>query len=153
MTELQVGDKIKTSDENGNFGFSPVITLPHKAGNSEMAKFLKLTTESGKAVRMTPGHLLPNCAGELLPASQLQIGDCLITVDGKETLVEISTATKFGVYTAITAHKYIVADGFVASPFSIENDQHQATDEPVSSFIMSFLENFKTSMGLRGSRN
>ena len=103
MTELQLGDVIQTSDSKGNLGFAPVTSLPHKAGNSEVATFLKLSTESGKSVHMTPGHLLPNCGGKTVSASELVIGDCLFVIDGnvtkKETLVEISSATLFGVNT------------------------------------------------------
>eukprot|EP00613_Pedinella_sp_CCMP2098_P069660 CAMPEP_0171912360 /NCGR_PEP_ID=MMETSP0993-20121228/11043_1 /TAXON_ID=483369 /ORGANISM="non described non described, Strain CCMP2098" /LENGTH=425 /DNA_ID=CAMNT_0012546157 /DNA_START=38 /DNA_END=1312 /DNA_ORIENTATION=+ len=34
MTELQVGDKIQTADITGKLDFAPIISLPHKAGNS-----------------------------------------------------------------------------------------------------------------------
>eukprot|EP00613_Pedinella_sp_CCMP2098_P031174 CAMPEP_0171745388 /NCGR_PEP_ID=MMETSP0991-20121206/38119_1 /TAXON_ID=483369 /ORGANISM="non described non described, Strain CCMP2098" /LENGTH=222 /DNA_ID=CAMNT_0012344827 /DNA_START=333 /DNA_END=998 /DNA_ORIENTATION=+ len=37
MSELQVGEIIQTSDIHGNLDFAPIIRLPHKAGNSEMA--------------------------------------------------------------------------------------------------------------------
>jgi hypothetical protein len=140
MTELQVGDKIKTSDANGNFQFSPVLSLPHKAGNSEMAKFLKLTTESGKNVRMTPGHLLPNCAGKTVSAAEVGIGDCVKTIHGKESITEITSATHFGVYTAVTADAFIVADGFVASSFSTENDPGRHQETGASAFLLAVLE-------------
>lgn len=127
FTELQLGDKIMTAGADGaTFSFTSVHTLPHKAGNSEMAKFLQLTTESGKTVRMTPGHLIPKCDGVTVGASTLVVGDCLFTISGKETLMAIATSLKFGVYTAVTKNKFIVVDGIVASPFSLENDSGRA---------------------------
>lgn len=123
MTELQVGDKILTATADGTtFSFEAITELPHKAGNSEMGTFLELKTDSGKAVRMTGGHFIPKCNGELEPAAEIVVGDCLFTVDGKETVTEITSATKFGIYTAITKNKFIVVDGIVASPYSLAND-------------------------------
>mmetsp|Transcript_7449 Transcript_7449/g.13796 ORF Transcript_7449/g.13796 Transcript_7449/m.13796 type:complete len:403 (+) Transcript_7449:70-1278(+) len=122
MTELQVGDRIQTADIYGNLDFAPIISLPHLAGNNETARFLTLTMDSGKSLRLTPGHLMPTCVGMTLPASELVVGDCLMTVDGKETLFEVSkAATDYGIYTAVTQHTFIVTNGIVASPFSIEN--------------------------------
>jgi hypothetical protein len=153
MTELQVGDKIKTSDANGNFLFSPVLSLPHKAGNSEVAKFLKLTTDSGKSVRMTPGHLLPNCAGKTIGASEVEVGDCVKTIHGKETVREITSATWHGVYTAITADAFIVADGIVASSFSTENDPGRHQEETgASAFIIAVLDMISGKTGKRHLR-
>jgi hypothetical protein len=155
MSELEVGDKIQTSDEYGNLGFSPVITLPHKMGNSEIAIFLKLTTETEKSVSMTPGHLLPLCDGRGVTASMLVVGDCLLTVDGKETLIEITSAEKNGVYTAITKDKFIVADGIIASPYSVVNNPARPDQENgISSVVMNYLERFafKTGLNLRGSQ-
>jgi len=97
LSELSLGDRIQTSDGQGGFSFNPVTTLPH-ANNTERAVFLILTTETGKKVDMTSDHFIPTCGnkGEGM-AGELVIGDCIITVDGKETLSEISSAVKNGV--------------------------------------------------------
>jgi hypothetical protein len=150
MSELQLGDVIQTSDAKGNLGFSPVTVLPHKANNTEMATFLKLTTDFGKAVRVTPGHLLPNCAGVVKQASELGVGDCLFTVDGKETLVEVSSSRDSGVYTAVTDHLFIVADGIVASPYSSEN---APTRESTTSYFRGFLDSVASKTGFDVSRS
>jgi hypothetical protein len=154
MTELQLGDVIQTSDSKGNLGFAPVTSLPHEAGNSEIATFLKLSTESGKSVHMTPGHLLPNCVGKTVSASELVIGDCLFVVDGditiKETLVEISSATLFGVNTAVTDAQFIVADGIVASSFALDNDPGRKKIGTVLDYLNSLVQ--KTGKKLRGAK-
>jgi hypothetical protein len=71
MAELQIGDRILSVDREGNFGFSPVVFLPHTP-NQTPTTFLEVTTVSGKTVRMTKGHLLPLAAtGALVPAKTL----------------------------------------------------------------------------------
>jgi hypothetical protein len=121
FSEVRLGDVIKTSDGEGNFSFSPVLTLPHDK-NTEPAAFLTLITETRKSVDMTSDHFIPQCDTTLVTASELVVGDCLLTTDGKETLTEISSSLKSGVYTAITKDEFIVVDGIVASPFSKNSD-------------------------------
>jgi len=121
FSELSLGDRIKTSDGQGGFSFSPVLVLPHK-NNSEPAAFLTLTTETGKAVDMTSDHFIPKCNQEEVTAGVLVVGDCILTVDGKETLMGISSTAKTGVYTAITQGSFIVVNGVVASSFSKDSD-------------------------------
>jgi hypothetical protein len=121
LSELSLGERIKTSDGQGGFSFNPVLTLPH-ANNTEPAAFLTLTTETGKKVDMTSDHFIPKCDQEQVTAGELVVGDCLHTVDGKETLMEISSTAKNGVFTAITQDKFIVVDGVVASSFSKDSD-------------------------------
>jgi hypothetical protein len=154
MTQLQLGDVIQTSDSKGNLGFAPVTSLPHEAGNSEVATFLKLSTESGKSVYMTPGHLLPNCGGKTVSASELVIGDCLFVVDGnvtqKDTLVEISSATLFGVNTAITDAQFIVADGIIASPYALANDPDRNKIASPIDYLDLLVQ--KTGKKLRGAK-
>jgi hypothetical protein len=115
--ELNIGDVIRTSDGEGAFSFNTVLTLPH-AANSEHAAFLNLTTETGKSVFMTPDHFIPKCNLDEVTASELVVGDCLLTMDGKETLMAVSSVEKNGVYTATTQDKFLVVDGIVASPYS-----------------------------------
>jgi hypothetical protein len=123
LSELAVGDRILTSEE-GEFSFSPVTILPHSV-NSEPASFLNLTTDSGKTVEMTSDHLLPKCNDEVTTAGSLVVGDCLFTIDGKETLTSITSSAKLGVYTAVTDRKFIVVNGIVASPHSENSDVNQ----------------------------
>jgi len=62
-------------------------------------------------------------------ASELLVGDCLFTVDGKETLTEISSVVANGIYTAVTKAKFIVVDSIVASPFSRDSDRDHSMRE------------------------
>mmetsp|Transcript_85029 Transcript_85029/g.170154 ORF Transcript_85029/g.170154 Transcript_85029/m.170154 type:complete len:398 (-) Transcript_85029:283-1476(-) len=147
IAEVRVGDKIQTADIHGKLDFAPIISLPHLVGNNETAKFLTLTLESGKALRLTPGHLMPTCGGMTLPASELVVGDCLMTVDGKETLFEVSkAATDYGIYTAVTQHTFIVTNGIVASPFSIENVKERPEHKRAS--FVGFAKKLASKAGL-----
>mmetsp|Transcript_41208 Transcript_41208/g.76267 ORF Transcript_41208/g.76267 Transcript_41208/m.76267 type:complete len:299 (-) Transcript_41208:170-1066(-) len=140
MSELSLGDVVQIADEEGKISFSQVLLLPHKK-NDELATFLNLTTESGKATLMTPDHLIPRC-GEtkiLSMASELTVGDCLLTVDGKETLTEITSVVANGIYTAVTKAKFVVVDGIVASPFSRDSDRDHSMREYEE--LMKLLEN------------
>jgi len=121
LSELIIGEFIKTYDAEGNFSFSPIMKLPH-AKNNEPAAFLTLKTETGKKVDMTSDHFIPKCDLTVVTAGELVVGDCLLTADGKETLMEVSWSEKYGVYTAATEDKFIVVDGIIASPFS--KDSH-----------------------------
>jgi len=126
FSELTIGEFVKTYDAEGKFSFSPIKTLPH-ANNHEPAAFLTLKTETGKEVDMTSDHYIPKCDLKVVTAGELVVGDCLLTADGKETLMEISWTEKYGVYTAVTENQFIVVDGVVASPFS--KDQHPEMPE------------------------
>ena len=126
LSELSLGDRIKTCDGRGRFSFNPVLILPH-ANNTEPAMFLTLTTETGKMVDMTPDHFVPRCDNKEVTAGELYVGDCLFTVDGKETLIDISEKEKNGVFTAVTQDNFIVVDGVIASPYSKVFDPRKKT--------------------------
>jgi hypothetical protein len=158
LSKLSIGDVIKTSNRQGEFSFNPVLKLPH-AENSETATFLNLTTETGKSVFMTPDHFIPKCNFHEVTASELVVGDCLLTMDGKETLMEIESAKKKGVYTAITQDEFIMVDGVVASPFSKKSRpsksfwdfaKHGADLKREQTRLVGYFENFKAHF--RGNR-
>mmetsp|Transcript_80569 Transcript_80569/g.160767 ORF Transcript_80569/g.160767 Transcript_80569/m.160767 type:complete len:351 (-) Transcript_80569:194-1246(-) len=119
LADLSVGERIltcNTCDTREDFSFNEVAKLPHGL-NSEPAAFLTLTI-GDKIVDMTYDHYIPRCDGGVVTASELAVGDCLKTIDGKETLLDITASSKPGVYTAITKDVYIVVNGIVASPYS-----------------------------------
>jgi len=128
LSELNIGEFVKTYDAAGKFLFSPIAKLPH-AHNNEPAVFLTLKTETGKEVDMTSDHYIPRCDLKVVTAGELVVGDCLRTVDGKETLVDIYWTAKHGVYTAVTEDKFVVVNGVVASSFS--KDLHPEEPELV----------------------
>jgi hypothetical protein len=143
LSELTLGDRIKTSNGHGSFSFNSVLTLPH-SNNSEPAAFLTLTTETGKTVDMTSDHFIPKCDLEEVTAGDLVVGDCLLTVDGKETLIEISSTVKNGVFTATTQDNFIVVDNIVASPYS----KNSHPEKPELDY-----EKYRVELEIKRSRN
>jgi hypothetical protein len=116
MADLEVGDSILSADAAGKLSYSEVAVLPHGA-NSKTASFVKVTTESGKAVEATPSHLLMACDGSLVEAKS---ASCLRTVNGAEAVASIESFKANGIYTAVTQNnEFIVVDGVVASPFAV----------------------------------
>jgi hypothetical protein len=70
---------------------------------------------------MTMNHILPaGTCGPSLPlmyASQVTIGDCIMTISGQEKVVSVMYVKSEGVYTIITNEEYVVVNGIIASPF------------------------------------
>ncbi len=80
----------------------------------------RIVTSGGKSVEMTPNHLLLDCEGALVTARSLKTGDCVMTEDGHDTVVETARGVvRNGVYTAVTETEFLVVDGVVASPFAL----------------------------------
>lgn len=131
IADVKVGDVILTSSQAGTLSFSTVIAVPH-GPNLYPATFTSLTTSSGRDIKLTADHLLPistsssgRCEGRdegrgwrLLKASHAEIGDCLITVDGTESILNVSSILGKGVYSAITMDEFIIVNGVIASPFA-----------------------------------
>ena len=59
---------------------------------------MEIRTAAGQQVRMTPGHLLPagSCHSgvelALREASEVAIGDCVNTLDGRQEVLSVSTS-------------------------------------------------------------
>ena len=116
MADLEVGDSILSADAAGKLSYSDVAFLPHGA-NGKAADFVKVTTESGKAVKATPTHLLVSCDGSLVHAKSAA---CLRTVNGDEAVTSIESFKANGIYSAVTLdNEFLVVDGVVASPFAL----------------------------------
>jgi len=113
-----VGDRILSANSKGDMSYADVVFLPHGANNQE-ADFVDITTVGGKQLKATAMHLLQTCDGSLVSASSLQVGGCVRTVDGKDTIKSTSRTTAKGIYTAVTLNEFIVVDGIVASPFAV----------------------------------
>jgi Hint module len=94
--------------------------MPHKS-NKQRSLFVHISTESGRDVKVTKNHVLPSGAcGSVLPlvyASQVHVGECIMTVSGEEKISKVETVQGEGVYTVVTKEEYIVVNGIIASPF------------------------------------
>ena len=120
IADVQIGDRILSADVQGKTSFSDVVYVPHSANTIE-ATFVLLTTETGRSVKMTTNHILPagQCEGAMSVrrADAVSVGDCVMTVDGMEKVMDMVTMQGKGVYTVVTNKEYIVVNGIVATPF------------------------------------
>ena len=93
-----------------------MVFIPHGA-NKQRAVFTHITTHSGRDIKMTQNHVLPagTCSlstshqtqspSALLPlvyASQVSVGDCIMTVAGQEKVSAVEKVQSEGVYTIVT---------------------------------------------------
>lgn len=126
MEEVQVGDKVLVASLDGKSTFySAVMVSPH-AANSIEARFVQLTTVSGKDVKMTADHLLMSgvCGGplSLVQASSVKVGACLATVSGEEAVSAVSSVVGNGIYTVVPEKdSLLIVNGVVASPFAVNH--------------------------------
>ena len=120
IAEVQIGDRILSADAQGKTSFSDVVYVPHSANTIE-ATFVLLTTETGRSVKMTTNHIVPagQCEGAMSVrrADAVSVGDCVMTVDGVEKVMDMVTMQGKGIYTVVTNKEYIVVNGIVATPF------------------------------------
>ena len=120
IAEVQIGDRILSADVQGKTSFSDVVYIPHSANDIE-ATFIMLTTETGRNVKMTTNHILPagQCGATMTVrrADAVSAGDCVMTVDGVEKVMDMVTMQGKGIYTVVTNKEYIVVNGIVATPF------------------------------------
>jgi hypothetical protein len=118
ISNVSIGMIIKTANKDNSISFNKIIKIPHHF-NNEQATFIMITTDTNKQILLTPSHLVPICNLDDITAQELDIGDCVFTIDGKENIVDTQKIVLYGVYTAITNDTYIVVNDIIVSPFSI----------------------------------
>ena len=120
ISDIRIGDQVLASDTAGKVFFSEVIFVPH-GRNEESAVFTHIFTANGRDLKMTQNHILPaGFCGSPLPlvyASQVNEGDCILTVSGEEKVSKVEITQGEGVYTIVTNEEFIVVNGIIASPF------------------------------------
>jgi predicted extracellular nuclease len=114
---------VLAADAAGRTSYSDVVFLPHGA-NKDDALFTLITTASGRDIKMTPSHIIlagPCDVSGPLPltyASSVIVGDCVMTMSGRDMVSTVETVQGKGLYTVVTKEEYVVVNGIVASPFA-----------------------------------
>ena len=112
-----------SADAAGRTSYSDVVFVPHRV-NSDDALFTHITTASGRDIKMTPSHIIlagPCHSSASLPltyASSVSVGNCVMTVSGKDMISTVETVQGRGLYTVVTNEEYVVVNGIIASPFA-----------------------------------
>ena len=126
ISDVRVGDRVLSADTAGRTSYSDVVYVPHMA-NSDDALFTHITTASGRDIKMTPSHLVfagpchSSAPFPLTYASSVSVGDCVMTVSGKDMVSTIATVQGKGLYTVVTKEEYVVVNGIIASPFAVNH--------------------------------
>jgi len=122
ISQAKVGDRVLSySPKTETFAFSNIIAVPHKA-NDISATFEHISLESGNDIKLTPDHLIYSgtcdAKAQLTYASNVRVGDCLQTVQGREMVVSKTQVQSQGIYTVVTENEMVVVNNVVASPFA-----------------------------------
>jgi len=116
IKDIKIGDYILTANKYYKLSFSPVIFLPHEKNNIKTS-FKKITSNKNKTLKLTQEHnIIVN--NKVIFASEIIIGDEIISVDGPETITNIEIVEDYGVYTAFTNNEFIVVNDIIASPLA-----------------------------------
>jgi Hint module len=123
ISEVRVGDRVLSASISGLFTYADVIAVPHRKNDKE-ASFVVISTTSVD-IKLTPDHYLMAgvCGSEwnLQKASDVIVGSCLMTAYGPAQVTATSFVRGKGVYTIVTTEEFIVVNGIVASPFSLNH--------------------------------
>lgn len=115
MNDLTVGDMILSSVGE----YSPVILFTHKLSEG-IHSFVRIRTESGKAITCTPGHyVLVN--GDMKAAANVKTGDTVRLANGNpDSVVQVEKDVPgTGLYNPVTASSEIIVDGIQASTYTL----------------------------------
>ncbi|KAI4501817.1 hypothetical protein M0802_003152 [Mischocyttarus mexicanus] len=81
LDEVQLGERVAAMNSQGELIYSEVIAFLDRAPK-EKRQFIRLSTESGKVLTLTPAHLVPIEGRSTIFAARVKIGDkILIKVD------------------------------------------------------------------------
>lgn len=113
-------------NSNGKMESSEVYTILHFEPN-RIAQYLILKTQSGDTLKISPNHLIFLENLEVKFASEVKIGDVLITANGnKSMVVDINYLMRRGVFAPVTHSGTIIVDGILVSCYASFPNHHLA---------------------------
>jgi hypothetical protein len=126
ISSIRVGHRVLAADATGKMFYSDVVFVPH-GPNKDSALFVHISTAHGRDIKMTANHILPSgvCGNtaslSLSYARSVNVGDCIMTVAGEERVSAVDVVPGQGLYTIVTKEEYVVVNGIIASPFSVNH--------------------------------
>ncbi|KAI4491888.1 hypothetical protein M0804_003280 [Polistes exclamans] len=82
LDEVQLGERVAAMNSKGELIYSEVIAFLDRAPR-EKRQFVRLYTESGRVLTLTPAHLVPIEGRSTIFAARVKIGDQILIVDNK----------------------------------------------------------------------
>jgi len=112
ISNLEIGDKVKTINKNGEVEYSKVYAWFHKSYNAYRTDYINVKTEK-TTLTITPEHrIFVNDKDSA--ASDIKVGD---TISGQE-VTSVDTVTEYGKYAPATKNGFIVVDGINCSCYA-----------------------------------
>ena len=124
MKELRIGQSVMTLDKEGSPAVTTFLGWLHKDTTLE-AEFLEITTEDGHKITLTPTHIIMVNSGMKL-ASQVTIGDQLLSKTGPVVVLTIERVITRGVYSPLTTSSTVLVSGVLCSCFAATNHNNIA---------------------------
>lgn len=143
LEEVQLGERIAALDSYGNVVYSEVIAFLDRSP-FERRQFIRLTTESGRMLTLTPAHLVPVEGQESVFAAKVQPGDRILvsgattdTIDNQvedqvkndlrwDSVVEAKLVLEEGVFAPLTTEGTLLVNDVVASCYAVVDSQSVA---------------------------
>ena len=135
MDELQVGERIAALDSRGDVVYSEVIEFLDRQP-SEKRQFIRISTESGRTLTLTPAHLVPVEGKSSIFAATIQVGDRVLVRDSDEMsenkaeerlrydrVLEAKLVLEEGVFAPLTTEGTLLVDDVVASCYAVVDSQ------------------------------
>ena len=128
MEHLRVNDEVLVVNQQGQTQFEKVIMFSH-AARDEVGRFLSISTDVGKVLSLSPGHLVHvGEVDQLKPAKDVKVGDVMLAFDvteqqvGNLKQVKVTGVSKEwftpGIYCPHTPGGSIIVDGILASCYT-----------------------------------
>ena len=133
LDQVELGERIAAVDSHGDVVYSEVIAFLDRSV-TERRQFVRLTTESGRVLTLTPAHLVPVegrstvFAGRVRPGDKLRVRDPADENELRHRLrwdevVDSRLILEEGIYAPLTSEGTVVVDDVVASCYAIVDNQ------------------------------
>lgn len=137
MKDLVNGDNVLTMDGS----YQTMYSMNHYHTSRETT-FVQIKTnlESEQPLELSPNHLLyVTDKTKPVPASTVEVGDKVWTVEGGKEVLEVNMITRGGLYNPLTMDGTIVVDGIAASAYTTPSGKAHLEIEGVWSNMMNSL--------------
>lgn len=135
MSELSVGDSVLAVDTDGSAIYSTILLFLDVARERHLVMYTIFTAD-GKALTLTPGHLVYVASGETSPnemsprdshpifASRVREGDFVFVLDSHQRwqvvrVQKVEVSMQRGLYAPLTQHGNMLVDGVLVSCYAM----------------------------------
>ncbi|KAL2746514.1 sonic hedgehog protein [Vespula maculifrons] len=167
VDEVQLGERVAAMNSQGELIYSEVIAFLDRAP-TERRQFVKLFTESGRVLTLTPAHLVPIKDKSTIFAARVGIGDKILVAEKKEDssfsimenslnnevynarsqrlrwdrVIETRLILEKGVFAPLTTEGTLLVDDVIASCYAVIDSQTLAHYSFLPLRIWNSLESF-----------